>query len=95
MPDEIKKSNELHETDLEAAAGGSDGATVNRYDAKECGQHKNSKAWVDCEGFFGLLPCDHYKKYRVGDDLYQFICKMGIYEYQANWANANVKNRVV
>ena len=92
MPDEIKRSNELHETDLEAAAGG---ATVNRYNAEKCGYHKGNRAWKDCEAFFGLSPCDHFRKDKIDDNTYHFVCKMGIFDYQADWGNTNVRNRVI
>ena len=76
------KTAELHETELEAVAGG---ATQNRYDPKRCSQYKRVE--YECVGLFSATWCDHYSKERLlGDtDWYLHDCAMGCYHYGGDW----------
>jgi len=59
------KCGELSEEQLDAVAGGVDGApTQNRYDPKVCPSLTRTR--YECVGFFQIIPCDHYIKYNVG-----------------------------
>ena len=77
-----RKSGELAEEDLEAAAGGST-YTQNRYDPNRCKGLTKLISGV-CEAF--LLDCDHFKSEWVrgtstasGDKQYNFSCNMGAF----------------
>ncbi|MCL2010655.1 MAG: hypothetical protein FWG71_08975 [Synergistaceae bacterium] len=81
MSDEIKKSMELQETELEGASGG---ATQNRYDPAKCRQYK--EASYDCVGFLQLVWCDHYRKnfvrYEDNKTVYSHWCAHSCFYYE-------------
>ena len=81
-----KKNTELHEEELEAAAGG---ATQNRWNPEVCGKY--TRVEYECVGFLKATWCDHYREeylYRssVGrlPERYRFTCAMGRYNYEGN-----------
>ena len=79
MSDTIKKSTELHEEELEAAAGG---ATQNRYDPNECA--KFHEVQYRCVGFLGMCLCDHYQAKEVEHGIVTHTCAMGCFSYKAS-----------
>jgi len=75
-----RKSGELKEEDLEAAAGG--WWSENRYDPAICGQY--SKVHYYCVGFMTMCPCDHYRQERIdkaNTPPWRYYCVMGHYDY--------------
>ena len=83
MSDTIKQNNELHEEDLEAAAGG---ATQNRWNPEVCGKY--AKVEYDCVGFQEFTWCDHYREKNLSpanthaaEQRWQYSCVMGCYDY--------------
>ena len=60
MSDTIKKSNKLHETDLETASGGEGTIwTKNKYDPALC-KELNQRIARRCRAVFLEGDCDHY-----------------------------------
>ena len=78
-----RKSGELKEEDLEAAAGGIFGQTENRYDPKVCGNY--SKVHHDCVGILELNWCDHYRRETREGSLAveRHMCQMGYFDHKA------------
>ena len=72
-----RKSGELAEEDLEAAAGG---ATQNRYDPAICGKY--TKAHYNCVGFLTWNWCDHYVQKTLKSGICRYKCNMGYYDYE-------------
>ena len=75
-----RKTGELKEEDLEAAAGGIFGQTENRYDPKIC--DNTIKVLYECVGFLGHFWCDHYKEGKTGSGRPYVKCNMGKYDYE-------------
>ena len=73
-----RKTVELKEEDLEAAAGG---FTQNRYDPDVCGQYY--KVGYNCVGFLGGCWCDHYAQKTIRSGHCRYKCAMGYYDYES------------
>jgi len=83
MSDENRKNTELHEIDLEAAAGG---ATQNRYDPQRCGKYTRME--YECVGLFEMCWCDHFRRVDLLPgrlvSYFNYICTMGCYDYRGD-----------
>ena len=80
-----RKSGELNEEDLEAAAGG---GTQNRWNPEVCNNY--SRTHYNCVGFLTWSWCDHYRRKELPperykpSDYYQHTCVMGRYDYKGD-----------
>ena len=68
MSDAINKSTELHETDLEAAAGGAYQFTKNRHDPAVCSTYTQEEGYNCIGPFWGAVCCDHYRTDTIKND---------------------------
>ena len=75
-----RKSGELKEEDLEAAAGGI--LTENRYDPEVCSKY--TETHYNCVGFLGMNWCDHYRRVHPENSrpTGRHTCVMGFFDYQ-------------
>jgi len=91
MSDEIKRSNELHETELEAAAGGVLGReTVDSHDPDICSTFTETDH--RCLGLKTKTPCIHYSSTNDfqgggGKATSHNKCLLGYYEKIVGWPN--------